>query len=186
MLFEKQHLERLQKASRYFAFPFDAEDLRQKIEEECQACDFHQDYRLRISLSKSGEIEIDRQVLTPLSSSFCQAKLCLQEADLEQAFTYFKTTHRPHLTVGEQEIIYHTADEKLLETSIGNLVLKMNGKLYTPPSQLGLLPGIYRQHLLENGQVEEKVLTVEDLKQAEVIYACNAVRGLYELSVREN
>ena len=90
------------------------------------------------------------------------------------------------MTVGEQEIIYHTADGKLLETSIGNLVLKMNSKLYTPPSTLGILPGIYRQHLLESGQVEEKVLTIEDLKKAEVIYACNAVRGLYELSVREN
>ena len=74
---------------------------------------FRQDYRIRISLSKSGEIEIERQVLIPLSSSFCQAKLCQQEADLEQAFTYFKTTHRPHLTVGEQEIIYHTADGKI-------------------------------------------------------------------------
>lgn len=186
LLFKNQHLERLQKASRYFTFPFDAEDLRQEIEKECRACDLHQDYRLRISLSKSGEIEIDRQVLTPLSSSFCQAKLCLQEADLQQAFTYFKTTHRPHLTMGEQEIIYYTADGKLLETSIGNLVLKMNGKLYTPPSQLGLLPGIYRQHLLESGQVEEKILTIEDLKRAEVIYGCNAVRGLYELSVKEN
>ena len=160
--------------------------MRQKIEKEYQSCDYHQDYRLRISLSKSGETKIERQVLTPLSSSFCQAKLCLQEADLQQAFTYFKTTHRPHLTTGEQEIIYHTADEKLLETSIGNLVLKMDGKLYTPPSTLGLLPGIYRQHLLESGQVEEKFLTIEDLAQAEVIYGCNAVRGLYELSVKED
>ena len=67
--------------------------------------------------------------------------------------------------MGEQEIIYHTADGKLLETSIGNLVLKMDGKLYTPPSTLGILPGIYRQHLLESGQVEEKVLSVEDLKK---------------------
>ena len=185
MLFEKQHLERLQKASRYFAFPFYQEVLRQKLEKECQTCDLHQDYRLRINLSKSGEIEIDRQVLTPLSSSFCQAKLCQQEADLQQAFTYFKTTFRPHLTVGDQEIIYHTAGRKLLETSIGNLVLKMDGKLYTPPSQLGLLPGIYRQHLLESGQVEEKVLTIEDLAQAEAIYGCNVVRGLYELSVKK-
>jgi len=85
--------------------------------------------------------------------------------------------------VGEQEIIYHTADGKLLETSIGNLVLKMNSKLYTPPSTLGILPGIYRQYLLENGKVEEKILIVEDLKQAEVIYGCNAVRGLYELKL---
>ena len=85
--------------------------------------------------------------------------------------------------MGEQEIIYHTADGKLLETSIGNLVLKMNSKIYTPPSTLGILPGIYRQHLLEVGQVEEKVLTVQDLDQAETIYGCNAVRGLYELEV---
>ncbi|EUC81319.1 aminodeoxychorismate synthase, component I [Streptococcus sp. CM6] len=183
LLFEDQHLERLIKASRYFAYPFDPEDLIQKIDEECQACDFHHDYRLRISLSKSGEIELSSQILTPLSPIFCQAKLCLQEADLQQAFTYFKTTHRPHLSLGKQEIIYHNAAGELLETSIGNLVLKINGKLYTPPISQGILPGIYRQHLLETGQVEEKVLTLADLNQAETIYGCNAVRGLYELEV---
>ena len=183
LLFEEQHLERLTKASRYFANPFDPEDLRQKIEEECQACDANQDYRLRISLSKSGEIELSRQILTPLSPSFCKTKLCLQEADLNQSFTYFKTTHRPHLSLGKQEIIYHNAAGELLETSIGNLVLKINGKLYTPPTSLGILPGIYRQYLLETGQVDEKVLTLADLNQAEAVYGCNAVRGLYELEV---
>ena len=183
LLFEDQHLERLTKASRYFAFPFDPEDLRQKIEMECQACDSHQDYRLRIFLSKSGEMELSRQILAPLSPSFCKAKLCLQEADLNQSFIYFKTTHRPHLSLGEQEKIYHNKSGELLETSIGNLVLKIAGKLYTPPVRLGILPGIYRQHLLETGQVEEKVLTVPDLDQAEAIYGCNAVRGLYELQV---
>ena len=181
--FEDQHLERLIKASRFFAYPFDPEDLRQKIEEECQACDSYQDYRLRITISKSGEIELSRQILTPLSPSFCKAKLCLQEADLNQAFTYFKTTHRPHLRLGEQEKIYHNKSRELLETSIGNLVLKINGKLYTPPISQEILPGIYRQHLLETGQVEEKVLTVPDLDQAEAVYGCNAVRGLYELEV---
>ena len=185
LLFEDQHLERLTKASRYFAYPFDPEELRQKIELECQACDSHQDYRLRISLSKSGEMKLSRQILTPLSPSFCKAKLCLQEADLKQAFTYFKTTHRPHLSLGKQEIIYHNAAGELLETSIGNLVLKIAGKLYTPPTSLGILPGIYRQHLLETGQVEEKVLTLKDLAQAEDIYGCNAVRGMYELLLKE-
>jgi len=186
LLFENQHIERLRKASRYFAFPFDLEDLKQKIEEECQACDANQDYRLRISLSKFGKIELSRQVLEPLSPSFCQAKLCLQEANLQQAFTYFKTTHRPHLSLGEQEKIYHNKSGELLETSIGNLVLKIAGNLYTPPIRLGILPGIYRQYLLETGQVEEKVLTLADLAQAEVIYGCNAVRGLYELIIQEN
>ena len=145
MLFEEQHLERLRKASRYFAYPFDPEELRQEIEKKCQSCDINQDYRLRISLSKSGEIKLSRQVLTPLSTSFCQAQLCLQEVNLQQAFTYFKTTHRPHLSLGEQEKIYHNARGELLETSIGNLVLKIARKLYTPPIRLGILPGIYRQ-----------------------------------------
>ncbi|HHD9518940.1 TPA: aminotransferase class IV, partial [Streptococcus pneumoniae] len=48
---------------------------------------------------------------------------------------------------------------------------------------LGILPGIYHQYLLETGQVEEKVLTLADFAQAEAIYGCNAVRGLYELQV---
>ena len=183
LLFEDQHLERLTKASRYFAYPFDPEELRQKIELECQVCDVNQDYRLQISLSKSGEMKLSRQILAHLSPSFCKVKLCLQEADLNQSFTYFKTTHRPHLSLGKQEIIYHNAAGELLETSIGNLVLKINGKLYTPPISQGILPGIYRQHLLETGQVEEKVLTVPDLDQAETIYGCNAVRGLYELRI---
>ena len=186
LLFENQHIERLRKASRYFAYPFDLEDLRQKIAEECQACDANQDYRLRISLSKSGEIEVSRQALTPLSTSFCQAQFCLQEADLQQAFTYFKTSYRPHLNLGGQEKIYHNKSGELLETSIGNLILKIAGKLYTPPIRLGILPGIYRQYLLETGQVEEKVLTLKDLAQAEAIYGCNAARGLYELSLEEN
>ena len=186
LLFEEQHLERLRTASRYFAFPFDSEDLIQKIEKECQTCDANQEYRLRISLSKSGEIELIRQILEPLSPTFCHAQLCLQEANLQQAFTYFKTTYRPYLNLGEQEIIYYNKSGELLETSIGNLVLKISGKLYTPPIRLGILPGIYRQHLLETGQVEEKVLTLKDLVQAEAIYGCNAVRGLYELSLEEN
>ena len=184
LLFEDQHLERLTKASRYFAFPFDPKKLRQKIEEECQVCDDNQDYRLRIITSKSGEMEVSRQILAPLSPSFCKAKLCLQEADLQTPFTYFKTTHRPHLSLGEQEIIYHNVAGELLETSIGNLVLKIAGELYTPPTSLGILPGIYRQHLLETGQVKEKIMTLEDLNQAEAIYGCNAVRGLYELEVK--
>ena len=128
-------------------------------------------------------MELSRQILTPLSPSFCKAKLCLQEADLNQSFTYFKTTHRPHLNLDKQEIIYHNAAGELLETSIGNLVLKIAGKLYTPPTSQGILPGIYRQHLLERGRVEEKVLTLADLDQAEAVYGCNAVRGLYELEV---
>ena len=181
LLFKEEHIDRLRKAGRYFAYPFNPENLLQRIDAECQACHVGKDYRLRISISKSGDIDLCCQELTPLSPAFCQAQLCLQERSLQTPFTYFKTTYRPHLTVAKQEKIYHNENGELLETSIGNLVLQIAGKRYTPPVNLGILPGIYRQHLLEKGKVEEKVLTLKELAQAEAIYGCNAVRGLYKL-----
>ena len=186
LLFKEEHIDRLRKAGRYFAYPFNPENLLQRIDAECQACHVEKDYRLRISISKSGDIDLCCQELTPLSPAFCQAQLCLQERSLQTPFTYFKTTYRPHLTVAKQEKIYHNENGELLETSIGNLVLQIAGKLYTPPINLGILPGIYRQHLLEKGKVEEKVLTLEELARAEAIYGCNAVRGLYKLSLKDN
>ena len=183
LLFKEEHIDRLRNAGRYFAYPFNPENLLQRIDAECQACHVEKDYRLRISISKSGDIDLCCQELTPLSPAFCQAQLCLQERSLQTPFTYFKTTYRPHLTVAKQEKVYHNENGELLETSIGNLILQIAGKLYTPPVNLGILPGIYRQHLLETGQVEERVLTLKELAQAEAIYGCNAVRGLYKLSL---
>ena len=186
LLFKEEHIDRLRNAGRYFTYPFNPENLLQRIDAECQACHVEKDYRLRISISKSGDIDLCCQELTPLSPAFCQAQLCLQERSLQTPFTYFKTTYRPHLTVAKQEKVYHNENGELLETSIGNLILQIAGKLYTPPVNLGILPGIYRQHLLEKGKVEEKVLTLEELAQAEAIYGCNAVRGLYKLSLKDN
>ena len=87
------------------------------------------------------------------------------------------------LNLGQQEQIYYNSQGQLLESSIGNLVLQLDGHLYTPPVELGLLNGIYRQHLLATGQATEKILSLDDLTSAEKIYACNAVRGLYELEI---
>lgn len=73
-MFEDQHLERLTKASRYFAYPFDPEELRQKIEEECQACDSHQDYRLRISPQQVWRDETQSPNLNTSQSKFLQSQ----------------------------------------------------------------------------------------------------------------
>lgn len=181
LTFLDQHLERLADSCRYFTYPFDSESIRDQIQEICQQVEINKDYRLRIALSKDGSIHLDCQPLQELPNDFCQVKLVLQEQNLQTAFTFFKTSHRPHLTLEKQEQIYYNKDGALLETSIGNLVLKLKGKLYTPPLELGILNGIYRQDLLQTGQVTEKILTLEDLKTAEAVYGCNAVRGLYQL-----
>ncbi len=149
----------------------------------CQSLDFDTDYRLKFSLAKDGKLTFEHAHLTELDDDFCQARLLKQTHPLNNPYTYFKTSYRPHISLGPHEQIYYNQKKELLETSIGNLVLKIKDQLYTPPVHLGLLNGIYRQSLIANNQVTEKVLTLEDLKQAQAIYGCNAVRGLYELRV---
>ncbi len=183
LLFLEEHIKRLQESSRYFDYPFNAEKSHYQVEALCQSLDLDTDYRLKMSLAKDGELTFEHNQLTGLADDFCQARLVEQTYPLDSPYTYFKTSYRPHISLGPHEQIYYNQKKELLETSIGNLVLKIEDQLYTPPVRLGLLNGIYRQNLIANNQVTERVLTLDNLKQAQAIYGCNAVRGLYELKV---
>ena len=183
LLFLEEHIKRLQESSRYFDYPFNAEKAHYQVEALCQSLDLNTDYRLKMSLAKDGELKFEHSQLTNLSDDFCQARLVEQRHPLERPYTFFKTSYRPHLNIEPHEQIYYNHEGQLLETSIGNIVLKIEDQLYTPPVHLGLLNGIYRQSLIAENKLKEKVLTVKDLKQAQAIYGCNAVRGLYELKV---
>ena len=181
LTFLEQHLTRLREASRYFAYPFNEPKLLNELQEELAHVDPSLDYRCRIALQKNGTFHLVITELTDLPASYLQAQLTEQKLDLATPFTYFKTSQRDHLSQSDHEQIFHLPDGSLLETTIGNLVLEIEGQLYTPPAHLPLLDGIYRRHLLETQQVEEKLLTLNDLIDADRIYACNALRGLYEL-----
>ena len=181
LTFLEQHLTRLREASRYFAYPYDEPKLLKELQEELARLESNLDYRCRIALHKNGTIQLTITELTDLPASYLQAQLTEQKLDLATPFTYFKTSQRDHLNQSDHEQIFHLPDGTLLETTIGNLVLEIEGQLYTPPAHLPLLDGIYRRHLLETQQVEEKLLTLNDLTDADRIYACNALRGLYEL-----
>ena len=186
LLFLEEHIKRLQESSRYFDYPFNAEKAHYQVEALCQSLDLNTDYRLKMSLKKDGELKFEHSQLTNLSDDFCQARLVEQRHPLDSPYTFFKTSYRPHLNIEPHEQIYYNHEGQLLETSIGNIVLKIEDQLYTPPVHLGLLNGIYRQSLIAENKLKEKVLTVKDLKQAQAIYGCNAVRGLYELKVEED
>ena len=181
LTFLEQHLTRLREASRYFAYPYNEPKLLNKLQEQLAHVDPSLDYRCRIALQRNGTIQLTITELTDLPASYLQAQLTEQKLDLATPFTYFKTSQRDHLSQSNHEQIFHLPDGTLLETTIGNLVLEIEGQLYTPPAHLPLLDGIYRRHLLETQQVEEKLLTLNDLTDADRIYACNALRGLYEL-----
>jgi para-aminobenzoate synthetase/4-amino-4-deoxychorismate lyase len=69
------------------------------------------------------------------------------------------------------------------ESCIANIVVELEGELYTPPIRCGLLPGTYRAYLLEQGKVKERVLAVEDLAQSPHVYLISSVRKQREVIV---
>ncbi|HEX7242140.1 MAG TPA: aminotransferase class IV, partial [Longimicrobiaceae bacterium] len=60
--------------------------------------------------------------------------------------------------------------------TLANVVVRAGGEAWTPPVESGLLPGVFREHLLRAGEVRERTLRVEDLRRADELYLVNSVR----------
>ncbi len=85
---------------------------------------------------------------------------------------------RASLPDGIDELMFLNEREELCEGTITNLFIEMlDGRRLTPLLHCGLLPGILREQLLEEGWAEA-VLTMNDLNSAEAIYMGNSLRGL--------
>jgi para-aminobenzoate synthetase/4-amino-4-deoxychorismate lyase len=72
--------------------------------------------------------------------------------------------------------LFTDPDGFLTEGSFTSLFVKRGGRLLTPPLSRGLLPGILRQRLIEEGKAEEADLVAADLDNG--LWIGNAVRGL--------
>ena len=66
---------------------------------------------------------------------------------------------------------------ELSEFTRANLVLQFGAQRVTPPLHSGLLNGTLRAELLAAGQIEERILTRDDLQRADAIYWINGLRG---------
>lgn len=64
---------------------------------------------------------------------------------------------------GADDAIMLNNEGEAASTSMANLYALKDGSWVTPPLRAGLLPGIVRSVLLDEGAVEEGVLTVDDL-----------------------
>ncbi|MCO5249366.1 MAG: aminotransferase class IV [Chitinophagales bacterium] len=99
-----------------------------------------------------------------------------------------KTTERNLYKVATLWSKAHYFDEAVIlndaghvvETSIFNLYIINDDVLYTPPLLDMPVKGVFRTWLSENSifPIVEKSLTIEDLKNAEIILLTNAVRGI--------
>jgi para-aminobenzoate synthetase/4-amino-4-deoxychorismate lyase len=80
------------------------------------------------------------------------------------------------------EVIFTDSAGFLTEGSFTSIFVERDGTLLTPPLSRGLLPGILRGELLEQGRATEADLRPEDLAHGFCIG--NAVRGLLRARLR--
>ena len=73
--------------------------------------------------------------------------------------------------------------DNITETSSANFYCQRDGVLLTPPVSEGLLPGIYRRLLIEEGKAVEEILKPEDLKGCERFFISNSLLGLREVKI---
>lgn len=113
-----------------------------------------------------------------------------EPTDPYDEFLVFKTTTRYRYEEAQErfpdapDVILWNRRGELTETCIANLVLDMDGDLFTPHTDSGLLPGTLRQQLLDLGHITEKILTLDDLHAADRVFTINSVRGWDEVLPR--
>jgi para-aminobenzoate synthetase/4-amino-4-deoxychorismate lyase len=99
-----------------------------------------------------------------------------------------KTTHRAEFDRGWREaearggfdMLFFNERGELTEGGRSNVFVKLDGRWWTPPLAAGLLPGVMRQVLLEDPALgaSERRLTLHDVRNAEALFVCNALRGV--------
>ena len=139
--------------------------------------------RVRLTVDAAGLIATTHAPLPPNPPEW---RVVRSEVRLDSADPWLKvkSSHRPAydaaraaLPEGVDEAILLNERGEICEGTITNLFLRRDGVLLTPPLTSGLLPGVLRQSLLDQGAAREAVLHPADLNQGD-LFMGNALRGL--------
>ncbi len=164
-----EHLLRLRDSAVYFNFPLDLEQAHRKLLAAAAALP-GQPHRLRLLLDRHGATTIESTPLDPAalgtpqpdaSAPLVRLALAARPIDPADPFLYHKTTQRLVYqqalaeSPGAEDVLLWNPNRQLTESTIANLVVRLNGELLTPPLAGGLLPGVYRSHLLRGGVIKE-------------------------------
>ena len=185
----QQHLARLKDSAIYFSFSADIDAIRDKLLSLTRAFP-RTAHKVRLLVAKDGRItckpEAFRHSIVKHIQRVCLAKSPIDSSNL---FLYHKTTNRLvydqalAACPGYDDVILWNEKGEVTESCIANIVVELDGKLYTPPVQCGLLAGTFRACLIEQDKVREKVIRLKDFARSPHIYLINSVRKDQEVLV---
>lgn len=178
--YKEDHIARMKKSAEKFGFKFNPEIFDIKFCSDCM---------LRLLLSKDGAFETQILPVGDIKSN--RVVVSETTVDSSESLLYHKSTHRPWYQKSMEKVksgeifdeIFFNQKGELTEGSRSNIVLELNGELFTPSVECGLLNGVLRQNLINEGKIKEKILNREDLEKADKIFCINSVRGMVEVQL---
>lgn len=177
-----RHLQRMERSARYFGYPFRHEIVLRELE-KARVTLGDGSARFRLLLSADGEFRWEQKPIeTGDSPNPYSVTLCREPVSSRDPFLYHKTTNRDvyeirtALCPDSDDVILLNERGEITESTIANVIAVIDGVWWTPPVECGLLPGVFREELLHQGKIRERVLRPQDLDRAEAIYFINSVR----------
>jgi para-aminobenzoate synthetase/4-amino-4-deoxychorismate lyase len=166
----ERHLERLKNSAALFGFEFDFGSYEARLRETLVSNPLLA-AKLKLTLRKDGRITTET---SPILDSETPQRLTLATTPVNSSdtFLFHKTTNRDY----PPNLIFWNERNEVTESGTANLVVKIDGQLVTPPVSCGLLPGTFRGHLIDKGEIKERVVTVEELQNAKEFFLINSVR----------
>jgi para-aminobenzoate synthetase/4-amino-4-deoxychorismate lyase len=185
----EKHLARLLDSAEYFDFPVSRREVEEYLDE--LESGFACPQRIRLLVDREGNITVETEALKG-SAGIENVRVADEPVDSNNIFLFHKTTRREVYENARKkhpdcdEVLLCNENGELTEFTTGNLIVEMDGGLYTPPLSCGLLPGAFRAHLLETGHVRERAIRKEDLAKCAKIFLVNSVRKWVEVKVEQS
>jgi para-aminobenzoate synthetase/4-amino-4-deoxychorismate lyase len=189
------HLARLQRSAAALGFVFDEPAIRRELLVLTETLAAGTPYKVRLLLDASGGISPDA---SPLEGDPQQhdgqalpvVMFARPRVDSRDELLQHKTTRRQLFdTAGARadqlslaDLIFLNELGQVTEGSRNNVFIRLQGTLLTPPAEAGLLPGVYRQSILDTHKVTVRPLSPDELSAADAVFLCNSVRGWRQVS----
>lgn len=186
------HMQRLRSSSAYFGFSCDEAEVRRVLQNACSGLAAGP-HRLRLTLNQAGVCTVHSAALLPVQEPVT-VLIAQQQTVADDVFLHHKTTVRERYDAawrvaearGAFDMLFCNTRGELTEGARSNVFVKCEGRWHTPPLTAGVLPGVMRSVLLgdQAWSAQEKKLTLNDLREAEEIVVCNALRGILTVRVQ--
>jgi 4-amino-4-deoxychorismate lyase len=180
-----RHLRRLYASAHALGFAADPEAIGEALR-QCRG--ERVPLRVRLTLAGDGRVNAATAPFVPQPrDAVWTLRIASTRIDSGDPLLRHKTTRRQVYEAARAEFSREEADEALLlnergdvcEGTITNVFVDIGEPvLVTPPLHCGLLPGVLRGEMIDEGKAREAVLTEADLRATQAIHVGNSLRGL--------